>query len=235
MQSHTSCMIVTDNDMLMMSGIQHFMFCPRQWALIHIAQAWDENLYTVEGALLHERVDDPFYRNIMGDRRILRKMPLASKRLGLYGFADVVECTRSMECSKYTITLKGSEGYWIPIPIEYKRGKPKHSECDRVQVVAQAMCMEEMYSIQVCHGSVYYAAIRRREDFEITNELRQLTLDLAGRMHDMMCSETIPPAEYSSAKCVKCSLIDICMPKSFGMGAVRKYLQKYLYSDEEIT
>lgn len=227
-------MVYNDNEMLMLSGIQHFMFCPRQWALIHIEQAWEDNLHTAEGSLLHEHADDPFYRYKNRDLRILRKVAIASKRLGLYGFSDIVECHRSEHQSSEAITLFDSEGYWIPTPIEYKRGKPKSDECDIIQVVAQAMCLEEMYSIEVKQGCIYYDTIRRRETFEITQKLKLKALELSREMHNLMTYGTIPSPKNSPKKCMKCSLYNICMPKSFKLKSVKSYIDSYL-NDEETT
>lgn len=221
-------MIYNDNEMLLLSGIQHFMFCPRQWALIHIDQAWEDNLHTAEGALLHDHVDDPFYRYKSGELRILRKVALASQSLGLYGFSDIVECRKTEHPSPETITLLDSSGYWTPTPIEYKRGKPKSDDCDIIQVVAQAMCIEEMYSIEVKQGCIYYASTRHRETFDISTELKNKALDLSLKMHELMINGTIPPPDYSSKKCSKCSLINICMPQNFGSNSVKYYIDLYL-------
>lgn len=228
-------MIVEDSQMLMLSGIQHYMFCPRQWALIHIEQAWEENAHTAQGALIHQHADDPFYRTRQGDKRIVRRMAIASRQLGLYGFADIVECDPSPVQSCHTIQLNDTEGHWIPTPIEYKKGRPKKDECDIMQVVAQAMCLEEMFSIKVAQGALYYNSTRRREVFEITDNLRNKAVELSRKMHDMMLSGKVPPAEYSAGKCSKCSLIDICMPNSYKNFSVADYLKKHLYSDEETS
>lgn len=208
------------------------MFCPRQWALIHIDQVWNENQYTAEGQLLHKHVDDPFYRQTQAGKRTLRKLSIASKRLGLYGYADIVECESVGDKQNDTISLNNCEGFWRPIPIEYKRGKPKDNICDIIQVVAQAMCLEEMFSINVNQGAIYYAAIKRRLTIDITNTLRQQATEVSARMHEMMSSGTIPSATFTP-KCLKCSLIDICIPKSFKHVSVKSYLKNNLYSDEE--
>ena len=142
----------TDDDMLMLSGIQHFRFCPRQWALIHIDQQWSENRLTVEGHILHKRVDDPFYRQKCGNFIALRSVNIASPNLGLYGITDVVELhptddvNNSIRHPKYC-------GLWHPYPVEYKHGRPKRNEEDEVQLAAQAMCLEELYGITIPNGA----------------------------------------------------------------------------------
>lgn len=219
----------------MLSGMQHFMFCPRQWALIHIEQVWSDNLYTAEGELIHKHVDDPFYRPRCKDKLLLRKMPLASKKLGVYGFADVVECEKTNSSDKNSIYLIEENGYFVPTPIEYKRGRPKHNDCDIIQVVAQAMCMEEMYNIEVRTGAIYYAAIKRRDVFDITNELRSKAMTLSIQMHEMFNNDTVPSAKYKREKCQKCSLLNICMPSSFTITSVELYLKENLDCYEEAT
>lgn len=143
----------TDDEMLMLSGIQHYMFCPRQWALIHIEQQWAENRLTAEGNILHENVDNPFYRQKNGDVITLRSVPVASKTLGLYGITDAVELMPA-DSSADTITHPKYPGLWKPYPVEYKRGHSKPDERDEVQLAAQAMCLEEMYGIHHLCGAL---------------------------------------------------------------------------------
>lgn len=224
---------IDDNSMLMLSGIQHFVFCPRQWALIHIEQLWADNLHTIQGEIVHTHADDPFYRTKMREKRIVRRMNIASRELGVYGFADIVECVPSPEIPHRTICLHNEDGHWLPTPIEYKKGSPKQILCDILQVVAQAICLEEMFSITVPHGEIYYDTIRRRERFEITPDHRSRVADICSRMHALMDGGEVPLAEYSAKKCAKCSLIDLCMPLSKGNVSVKSYLEKNLYTDEE--
>ena len=135
-----------EDEMLILSGIQHYRFCPRQWALIHIDQQWEDNRLTIEGQILHTHVDDPFYRQKCGDFICLRSVHIASRQLGLYGIADVVELQPTDDPSN-CISHPDYSGNWLPVPVEYKRGKPKRNEIDEVQLMAQAMCLEEMYDI----------------------------------------------------------------------------------------
>ena len=138
----------TDDEMLMLSGIQHFAFCPRQWALIHIEQLWADNRLTVEGNIMHSTVDDPFYIRKTNDIITLRSVGLVSKELGLYGISDVIEFY-NVELNDNSIKLPEYSGYWEPHPVEYKRGKEKNNHVDEVQLAAQIICLEEMYNIKI--------------------------------------------------------------------------------------
>lgn len=201
-----------DNDnMLMLSGIQHFVFCPRQWALIHIEQLWADNRLTIEGELLHSNVDDPSRRMLNNDTITLRSVHIASKKLRLYGVTDAVEL-HSTEDDTNFITHCKYGGKFIPHPIEYKRGHAKTTNCDIMQLVAQVVCLEELYHIIIPSASLFYWEVRRREKIEITDDLRNESLFYAQEMHRIYESRQIPVAS-SSAKCKRCSLIDICMPK----------------------
>ena len=162
-------MICAEEDFLQLSGLQHFAFCRRQWALIHIEQQWKENLRTVEGDLFHRRAHDEQARERRGDVLILRGLSVASPTLGISGKCDVVE----FHLSEDGIQLHGHRGLYSIYPIEYKKGKPKLTEEDRLQLAAQAMCLEEMFSVRVPAGAVFYGETRRREQVEITEELRQ--------------------------------------------------------------
>lgn len=218
-----------ENDMLMLSGIQHFMFCPRQWALIHIDQQWEENKLTIEGEILHKNVDNPFYREKNAGCITLHSINISSKELGLYGITDAVELhptdslQNSIKHSKY-------EGLWIPYPIEYKRGHKKSDERDIVQLVAQIMCIEEMYSIHINSGALYYGETRRREEIYMNDELRNLVKYCSCRMHEIFNSHILPDAVYKS-HCKSCSLYNICLPEISKCSKVSQYLKKNLYEE----
>ena len=199
----------SDEDLLMLSGIQHFAFCERQWALIHIEQQWAENVKTVEGHHLHERVDDPFNSDKRGDTLTFRSFPLISRKLGFTGRSDVVELKRTETGG---ISLEGCQGKWLLHPVEYKRGKLKPDDRDIVQVCAQAMCLEEMYNTIINSGSLYYAEVRRRTIIDFDEEIKERVLQLAIRMHELFESGTTPSPVYKS-HCKSCSLIDICLPQ----------------------
>ena len=172
----------SEDEMLMLSGIQHYVFCPRQWALIHIEQVWADNRLTVEGQLLHERADNPFYRQKNGACVSLRSVAISSRQLGLYGFTDVVELQPS-EVADNCIKHPSYPGYWKPYPVEYKHGHAKPDERDEVQLAAQAICLEELYQIRIERGYLFYGETRRREEVLIDERLRLFTQRCADEMH----------------------------------------------------
>ena len=177
----------SDDDMLLLSGIQHFAFCERQWALIYIEQMWEENVRTIEGKHLHERADDAFDNETRGSLRIVRSMPLISYRLGLMGIADVVEFYRDEEhIEGVNCRLSARRGFWRPVPVEYKRGRPKPDERDAVQLCAQAMALEEMMGISIDYGMIFYAQIKHREKIALSDSLRKRTEELSHKMHEIM-------------------------------------------------
>ena len=197
-----------EDELLALSGIQHFSFCKRQWALIHIEQQWDDNLRTVQGHFLHERADDPFFSESRGEVFISRSIPLVSHSLGLYGIADVVEYIQS----RSGICIPGHEGLWIMHPVEYKRGKPKPDKRDEVQLCAQVMCLEEMFDVTIYEADFYYYAVRRRLHLSIDDELRDHVRSLSDEMHELYRKGVTPPAD-KTRNCKYCSLVDICVPK----------------------
>ena len=219
----------TEDDMLMLSGIQHYMFCPRQWALIHIDQQWEDNRLTMEGHLLHANVDNPAYRQKNGNIITLRSVAIASKKLGLYGFTDAVEL-HPVAKDEVGIHHKSYKGVWMPYPIEYKRGKPKRTLVDEVQLAAQVMCLEEMYGIDIPSGALYYGETRHREVVTISQKLRDVTMQCSESMHRIFNSNVVPNIAKSS-RCRNCSLIDICMPSIEKCSKVSTYLKKYLYEE----
>lgn len=216
-----------EDDMLMVSGIQHFRFCPRQWALIHLEQQWEDNLLTIEGQLLHKHVDDPFYRQKCGEHITLRSVNIASYKLGLYGISDAIELLPSDD-NTYTIRHPKYPGCWIPVPIEYKHGKPKKDEVDEVQLAAQAMCLEEMYSIHVSHGAFFYAEIRHRVEVEITPRLKDIVRECSEEMHEIYQKKQIPMASKEK-HCEKCSIKNLCLPEINDCGEVSAYLKNNLF------
>lgn len=183
-----------DEDALPISGLQHLAFCPRQWALIHLEQAWVENGLTAEGRLLHERADLPGESRRAGVRTV-RGMWLRSERLRLTGRADIVEFKPG------------------PFPVEYKRGKSKPNDCDAVQLCAQALCLEEMLQATIMRGAIFYGNPRRRLEVDFTPQLRLRTEELAATMHRLYQSR-ITPAATPGPYCRSCSLIDICLPEA---------------------
>jgi len=190
-----------DEGLLSLSGIQHFAFCERQWALIHVENQWAENVKTVEGQQLHERVDDPYFTETRHDVKVVRSTPLVSRQLGLYGVADVIE---------YFSNPK-SNGFSEIRIVEYKRGKPKPDDRDEVQLCAQAMCLEEMLGTEIDQGFLFYGETRRRHMVQFNEELRERVRRLSERMHDLF-ERGITPLPIKGKKCNNCSLKDLCLP-----------------------
>lgn len=214
--------------MLMLSGIQHFLFCPRQWALIHIEQQWADNHLTTEGNILHCNVDNPHYRQKNGEQITLRSKHLASKQLGLYGIADGVELIPTKD-ELNSITHQRYSGRWLPVPVEYKRGHSKINHCDRVQLTAQVIALEEMYGLQLDYGAIFYWETRHREVVPITDELRELTHNIAKEMHSIYKSGALPLSE-KKPYCRSCSLFDVCIPQLSKTRSVKNYLKQELYA-----
>ena len=164
----------TENDLLPISALQHLGFCPRQCALIHIEQIWTENLFTAEGRGLHEKVHGTDTESRQ-DIRIVRGLRVCSLELGVVGQVDVVEFHEA----ETGIELPNEAGFWRPFPVEYKRGRTKVDDCDRVQLCAQAMCLEEMLGSKIEYGAIFYGRPRRRERVKFEASLRQKTESLA--------------------------------------------------------
>lgn len=183
-------------DSLPLSALQHWLFCPRQCALIHVERLWEENRFTAEGRILHERADQGLPESRDGIR-VLRSVHVASDRLGVHGVADVVE-------------MHGG----APFPVEYKRGRPKAHRADEVQLCAQAICLEEMTRQKVPRGALFYGARRRRQVAVFDAELRELTFRVAAEASAAMASGTLPPPVYEPGRCESCSLMELCRPQA---------------------
>ena len=218
----------SDEEMLMLSGIQHFRFCPRQWALIHIEQQWDDNRLTAEGSILHKHVDDPFYRQKCGNHICLRAVNIASRELGLYGVTDIVELHPTSDSSNCIYHPQYS-GMWQPYPVEYKHGRPKCNEIDEVQLAAQTICLEEQYGINIEYGAFFYAEIKQRIEVYISKELRDTVRICADNMHKVYNTGQLPLIE-SKKQCKSCSLADICMPQMASIIKASYYLASNLYA-----
>ena len=217
-----------EDDYLMISGIQHFKFCRRQWALIHIEQQWEENIHTAVGELMHKKVHDPELREKRKGLIIARALPVSSRILGVSGTCDVVEFRQSED----GIRLHGHRGQYSVYPVEYKKGKPKLTEEDRLQLAAQAMCLEEMFSAQVPEGAVFYGETRRREPVAITEELRQEVRRCFQEMHAYYERNYTPKVKYSKS-CSACSLKEICLPRLGKSISVKSYIGKMFKEEEE--
>ncbi|SEF72019.1 CRISPR-associated protein Cas4 [Nitrosomonas ureae] len=189
-----------------LSRLQHYLYCPRQFALIELENIWIENQFTAEGQVLHQRVNQADQQK-RGAVRTARALRLANAELRIEGVADVVE---------YHQQADGTE---IPFPIEYKRGKPKAHRADEVQLCAQALCLEEMHGVAIPEGALFYGEVRRRHPVIFDAELRNLTLQTILACRDIVQTNITPHAIYQARKCNGCSLIDQCHPKDFGKSA----------------
>jgi len=208
-----------EDDWLQLSGLQHFVFCRRQWALIHVEAQWEENYRTVDGRLMHEHVHDQEYRESRGSRLIVRGLAIHSAELGISGQCDAVEFYQDTA----GVPLRGREGLWLPYPVEYKRGKPKEHDADELQLCAQAICLEEMLCCAIPEGALYYGEPRRRTAVQFTAEQRSRVRDCLTEMHDLYQRHRTPTVTPSKA-CNACSLKELCLPKLMSRKKVEDYL-----------
>lgn len=216
-----------EEDYLMLSGIQHFAFCRRQWALIHIEQQWQENERTAEGELLHERAHDTWATEKRSDVITSRGLSVQSRTMGISGSCDIVEFHRAEE----GVPLYGHRGLFRVYPIEYKRGKPKDIPIDMLQLTAQAMCLEEMLSAEIAEGAIYYGEIRHREKILFTEDLRTQVRKYFQEMHQLFDKQYTPNVKWSKS-CNACSLNDICMPKLGKTPSVKEYVREKIMEEE---
>lgn len=230
-----------EDDYLMLNGIQHFLFCKRQWALIHIENIWSENSFTAEGQVIHTKVDQPFIKEKRKNIIISRAMSVSSKSLGLSGRLDVIEFHKSDE----GIDLKNRRGKWLPVIVEYKRGKKKKYNYDNAQLMAQAICVEENFNIKIDYGYLYYNETDTREKVEFTDELRNVTIKAAQEMHRYYDEKIIPRAE-NYKNCRMCSLYNECSPRItkkiknvgnyiYGAELWKNYWTPYMWLTQTIT
>lgn len=211
----------TEEQLIPISALQHWIYCRRQCGLIHLEQAWAENRLTAEGRTLHEKVHESDTENRPGVR-IVRGLRLVSYSLGLIGQADVVEFRQDDN----GVELLGAAGLWLPFPVEYKRGKPKKDNSDNIQLCAQAMCLEEMLDVVIPAGAFFYGKPRRRTEVEFDAGLREKTRQTAEALHVLFNSRKTPTVRYSK-KCDNCSLYLQCMPKTTGLNKkIDLYLSK---------
>lgn len=213
----------TEEDYLPLSGLQHFVFCRRQWALIHVEKQWADNLRTVEGNLFHTRAHDGKQRELRGDILTLRGLSIASPTLGLSGHCDVVE----FHADPSGISLHGEDRLWLPYPVEYKRGAPKAHLADELQLCAQAMCLEEMLCCFIPEGSLFYGETRRRVRVSLIESLRQQVKDSVEEMHQFYARGHTPRTKPTKA-CNACSLKELCLPGMLRKGTVADYLANAL-------
>lgn len=214
-----------EDDYLMLSGIQHYYFCKRQWALIHVEQQWAENQSTMEGNYLHEKADMPFLKEKRKDFLISRAVPVSSRTLGFSGIIDVIEFRKSVN----GIKLDRREGTWLAEVVEYKHGKEKSDERDIVQLCAQVICLEEKWGVRLNKSYLYYFKTNKRIRVSITDALRNKVICISNDMHALYDQRKIPPAQFFK-NCSLCSLYDICMPR---LTKKRTSVDNYLYRDEK--
>ena len=213
-----------DDNTLLISGIQHFAFCRRQWALIHIECLWADNVHTISGQLMHTRAHNPFLTEKRGDMLTARNMPVFSQSMDIHGVCDVVEFRRDAN----GVTLFGREGLWLPCPVEYKRGKAKAHDADRLQLCAQAMCLEEMLACPTIQEAfLYYGETKRREAVPLSGDLRETVRSMFAEMREYYVRSYTPRVKQTKA-CTSCSLKDVCLPKLPREGRVAAYIQNTL-------
>ncbi len=209
-----------EEDFLQLSGLQHFKFCRRQWALIHIEQQWAENFRTTDGSLMHQNAHDAGFRESRGDLFITRGVSVFSPTLGGSGQCDVLEYRQG----SVGIPIRGKEGLWQPYPVEYKRGSPREDTGDTLQLCGQALCLEEMLCCDIPEGALYYGEIRRRVPVQFTEALRSQVQELLAQMRDLYRRGHTPKVKPSKS-CNACSLRDLCLPKLMKSRSVAAYLK----------
>lgn len=216
-------MSYTEEEFLQLSGLQHFAFCRRQWALIHIEQQWAENYRTVDGDVFHENAHNTAYRESRGDVVIVRGVSVFSAELGVSGQCDVLEYHKGST----GIPLAGKDGLWQPYPVEYKRGRPREDTADALQLCGQAMCLEAMLCCHIPEGALFYGETRRRVPVAFSPELRSRVRELLGQMHELYSRGHTPKVKPSKS-CNACSLKELCLPKLMKNRSVDSYLKAEL-------
>lgn len=216
-------MAYNEEEYLQLSGIQHFRFCRRQWALIHIENQWQENVQTIDGEKLHERAHDPGLREKRKDLIVTRDLAIASSALGVSGACDVVEFRRAADGA----ALPGEQGLYVPYPVEYKHGAPRGDLANELQLCGQAMCLEEMLCCDIEKGALYFGALRRRVEVEFTPALRREVADTLSQMHELYRRGHTPVVKPTKS-CNACSLKELCLPRLPRCGSVKRYLQKHM-------
>ena len=217
-----------NDEPLMISALQHFVFCRRQWALIHVEQLWKDNVRTVEGNLMHQRAHDEKQIEKRPGLITMRGLRVHSRRLNVTGICDVVEFRQQED----GISLPGYEGHWQPYPVEFKRGRPKSHDADELQLCAQAMCLEEMLLCSVPEGSLYYGEPRRRTGVAFSTDMRQRVETLLAEMHQHM-QRGYTPRPRQTKSCQACSLRDLCLPGLGKAPSVSDYIGQHIKEADE--
>lgn len=217
-----------EEDYLLISGIQHFIFCRRQWGLIHIEQQWEENFHTVDGEIMHQRAHDRFSNEKRKEVIISRGMPVFSHTLGITGVCDIVEFHRA----KDGVYIREFDDRFQIFPIEYKRGKPKENDSDILQMVTQAMCIEEMLNCVIRKGAIFYGETKRRTEIIITDAYREKVRSMLEEMHQYYERGYTPKVKRTKA-CALCSLKNICLPELEKTKSAKEYVACYLREKSE--
>lgn len=213
----------SDEELLQLSGLQHFLFCRRQWALIHIEQQWKENGLTTDGMLFHSRVHDENSREMRNGVLTVRGLRIKSRKLGISGICDVVEFRQN----KQGVSLNGYDGHWTVVPIEYKRGRQDIAEADAAQLCAEAMCLEEMLCCDIPTGYLFFGAAHRRHPVELNETLRETVRKSFSEMHEYYKRGYTPRVKQRKG-CARCSLKDLCLPEITKIRSVRTYIRESL-------
>jgi CRISPR-associated exonuclease Cas4 len=217
-----------EDDYLMLSGLKHFQFCRRRWALIHIEQLWDENVLTLDGHYMHERVHDINFTEKRGSVLLSRAMPVKSHSLRITGECDMVELYQSEK----GVSIQGRDGRWLLYPVEYKHGSQDSRGADEIQLCAQAMCLEEMFVTEIPEGAIYYGKTKRRKVVELTEELRKKVLDNLKEMHRLFDRGYTPKAKMSNV-CKSCSMHELCQPELTKQVKASEYVKRMLQEENE--
>ncbi len=213
-----------EEDYIMLSGIQHFAFCRRQWALIHIEQQWEENYKTTAGELMHKKAHEEGSFEKRGDLLVTRGLRISSHELGFSGQCDVVEFHQD----KNGITVFGYDGKWSLVPVEYKHGRPKEHNADELQICAQAICLEEMFQTSIDEGFLYYGENRRRSKVIFGADLRSEVKNISNEMHELFHKGYTPKVKPSK-QCKACSLENLCVPKLQKIVKVSTYIEQSIH------
>lgn len=219
----------TDEDLLMLSGLHHFAFCKRRWALVHLENQWEDNVKTVEGNIMHEICHDTDFSESRGNLMIIRGLYLSSYKLGVTGQCDVVEFT--LRNDEKGAVLFGRKGTWDVCPVEYKKGRPISRLTDISQLCGQALCLEEMFACKIDYGYLYYGETRKRQKVIFTNELREQVKAMINEMHEYYRRGYTPKVK-TTPKCKSCSLKELCLPKLCRNLSVSNYYAKNLGANE---
>ena len=214
-------MTYAEDDYLHLSDIQHFAFCRRQWALMQIERQWADNWRTVDGTVMHDRAHDEKVGETRNNVFTANSLRVSSRALGLSGQCDVVE----FHADPDGVAIHGRTGRWLPFPVEYKRGRAKIDDCDRLQLCAQAMCLEEMLACSIERGALFYGEAHRREQIEFTSGLREKVFGLAKEMHEAFERRRTPEPRRDK-KCKECSLVNLCLPRL--VKSASKYMEDAL-------